>query len=373
MLMAEFARLQLIVGEDLTKSLITLRTDLEASSEALLSDSAKALDLHPTDPTLYQLKAILQKFQQVTSLKVNLSLMELQAARDETEGFLQHRLQEINSQTESLELIGGLTRKLSAHASRVWELVSVPKLAEEEVSHRVTVGLAMDQPLEANFFAGILEGVARRLGMAPPGVPDPPTSARAGVSQQWATALREAVIKTEGRDISLGQVAHDVLPPRLHLDYDLDFQSRRINDIAPTLAPSLLSGLVDNIRQLKKPEIPRKPVPFGVEEGLGGCGWAPPKPEALGPSRDAGVTPQMPASEGEVPESEPHDQGGSQCNQLLFELNLEEVAEVIISDDEDIDLTLEVPQAASMPVSEPARHRKRSPEDQDPHSSPSKK
>ena len=79
----------------------------------------------------------------------------------------------------------------------------------------------------------------------------------------------------------------------------------------------------------------------------------------------------MPASEGEVPESKPH--GGSQYDQLLFELNLEEVAEVIISDDEDIDLTLKVPQAASTLVSEPALHRKQSPEDQDPRSSPSKK
>ena len=38
----------------------------------------------------------------------------------------------------------------------------------------------MDQPLEANFFPGILEGVAGRLGLVPPGVPNPPTSARAG-------------------------------------------------------------------------------------------------------------------------------------------------------------------------------------------------
>ena len=133
--MAEFARLQLIIGEDLAKSLITLQTDLEASSEALLSDIAKTLDLHPTNPTSYQLKATLQKFQQVTSLKVNLSLMELQVARDDTEGFLQCHLQEINSQTESWELIEGLTSKLLAHASRVRELVSVPELAEEEVSH----------------------------------------------------------------------------------------------------------------------------------------------------------------------------------------------------------------------------------------------
>ena len=55
-------------------------------------------------------------------------------AREDMEGFLQCRLQEISSQAESRELIKGLTRKLSAHASRVWELVSVPELAEEEVS-----------------------------------------------------------------------------------------------------------------------------------------------------------------------------------------------------------------------------------------------
>ena len=81
----------------------------------------------------------------------------------------------------------------------------------------------------------------------------------------------------------------------------------------------------------------------------------------------------MPASKGEVPESEPQDQGGNQGDQLLFELNPEEIAEVVISDDEDIDLMLKVPQAASMPVSEPAHHRKRSQDDQDPCLSPSKK
>ena len=76
----------------------------------------------------------------------------------------------------------GLTRKLLAHTSRVWELVRVPKLAEEEVAHQVLVGLATDQPLKANFFPGILEGVAGRLGLVPPGVPDPSTSAGAGMS-----------------------------------------------------------------------------------------------------------------------------------------------------------------------------------------------
>ena len=58
-LMAEFARLQLIVGEDFTKSLLALRLDLEASGEALVSDIVRTIDLHPNDPAARQVKAAL--------------------------------------------------------------------------------------------------------------------------------------------------------------------------------------------------------------------------------------------------------------------------------------------------------------------------
>ena len=134
-LLAESARVQLIIGEDITKSLIILGTDLEASSEVLLSDIAKTLDLPPNNPALCQVKAILQRFQQATSLMVNRSLMELQVAKDNLEEFLHSHLQEISSQTESQDLMEELMRKLLAHASRVRELVRIPELAKEEVSH----------------------------------------------------------------------------------------------------------------------------------------------------------------------------------------------------------------------------------------------
>ena len=127
------------------------------------------------------MKTSLEKFQWATSLKVNLPQVELEAAQEDMEEFLQSHLREISSQTESWELIEELSRKLLAHASRVQELVQVPKLGELEVSLRVILGLAMDQPLEANFFPGILEGLAGRLSLMPPGVTDPPTSSRAGV------------------------------------------------------------------------------------------------------------------------------------------------------------------------------------------------
>ena len=159
------------------------------------------------------MKALLQGFQQATSLKVHLPLLELQAAREELESFLHQRLQEIGSRAETQELVERLAGKMSAHASWVRDLVSIPELAQPEVALRVNTGLAANPSLEANIFSGILEGVAGRLGLLPPGMTDPPVLARASVSQQWAATLREAVQKTEGRAFHVGPVAHDILPP----------------------------------------------------------------------------------------------------------------------------------------------------------------
>ena len=118
-LMAEFGRLQLIIGEDLTKSLTALRSELETSSEALSSDLARTLNLHPNDPVFPQVKELIQKYQQSISMKVNLPLMELGAAREDMEGFLQRCLHEISSQSESQEMIEELSQTLSAHTSRI--------------------------------------------------------------------------------------------------------------------------------------------------------------------------------------------------------------------------------------------------------------
>ena len=112
-LMAEFVRLQLIVSEDLTKSLVALHLDLEASSEALVSDIVRTIDLHPNDPAARQVRAVLQTFQQSTSMKVTLPLMELDAAHGEMEEFMQSHLRELSSQTESWELLGALSQKLA--------------------------------------------------------------------------------------------------------------------------------------------------------------------------------------------------------------------------------------------------------------------
>ena len=150
---------------------------------------------------------------------------------------------------------------------------------------------------------------------------------------------------------------HTVVPAGLHLDYDLDFQTRRVDDIAPTL-PSLLSSLIGNISQLEKPEIPGKPASFKADESLWGHGWAPPKPDVLGPSHNDGMASKIQASKGEVLENKPHGQGESHQDQPPFEPDLEQIAEIIISEEDESDLTIKEPQTASTPRSELAQSQK---------------
>ena len=200
-LMAEFVRLQLILGEDLTKSLSALCSELETSSEALSSDLLSVLNLHSGDLVFPQVKELIQKRQQSISIKVNLPLMELEAAREDLGEFLQRCLCKLSSHSKSQEMIEELSQTLSTHANRIREAIQVPGIQEPAVLQRVMLGLAVDQPLEAIFFPGILDGLSGRLGLMPPGVVDPPTSAREGMSQQWAAALREAVMRNEGRDV----------------------------------------------------------------------------------------------------------------------------------------------------------------------------
>ena len=60
-LMSEFARLQTILCEDLTKSLSALRSELEASSEVLSADLLNVLNLRPGDPAFSRVRELIQK------------------------------------------------------------------------------------------------------------------------------------------------------------------------------------------------------------------------------------------------------------------------------------------------------------------------
>ena len=118
-LMAEFARLQLILCEGLTKSLSALRSEPEASSEVLSADLLNILNLHPGDLAFPRVKELIHKHHQSVSMKVNLPLIELEAAREELERFLQGHLRELSSDPKAREVVEEISQILSSYAHRV--------------------------------------------------------------------------------------------------------------------------------------------------------------------------------------------------------------------------------------------------------------
>ena len=95
-----------------------------------------------------------------------------------------------------------------------------------------------------------------------------------------------------------------------------------------------------------------------MEENLWGRSGAPARPDASGPSHNGGLVPQMQMGEVEAKENKPCNQGKINLDQSLLGPDPEEVAAVVISDDDEADLPIDMPQAASMPKGEPAWNQK---------------
>ena len=73
---------------------------------------------------------------------------------------------------------------MDRHNNWVWELVRNPDLGLSDVYSRVLVGLLARQPIEADLFPGILEGLAGNLGLSPAGTFNPPRSRQEGMMRR---------------------------------------------------------------------------------------------------------------------------------------------------------------------------------------------
>ena len=126
------------------------------------------------------------------------------------------RLQELSSLSKLPDLIGEAATLMDQHHNRVWELVQNPDLGLSDVYSRVLVGLLARQPIEADLFPGILEGLAGNLGLSPAGTVDPPRSRQEGVMRRWATALRQAAYDPSDTGQGSASSTHSPgAPPRL--------------------------------------------------------------------------------------------------------------------------------------------------------------
>ena len=136
-------------------------------------------------------------------------------------------------------------------------------LKHAEVTQRVLMGMAADQPVESNFFPGILEGLLGRLGIAAPWEKNPPTSSKEGAARLWASAVLDAVQKMEKRWVRLGTSESSGMPPGLHLNYEEDFLSYRSHQVPGVFTdPLFLPNMVNSVYKLVGPPVLVEAPPF---------------------------------------------------------------------------------------------------------------
>ena len=213
-------------------------------------------------------------------------------------------LQELSSRSELPDLIGEAARLMDRHNNRVWELVQNPDLGLSDVYSRVLIGLLARQPIEADLFPGILEGLAGNLGLSPAGTVNPPRSRQEGMRRRWANALRQAAY--DPSDTGQGS-ASSTTPLGLHLNYSMEFQSRRVGDIPPALTSSLLPSFPF----LEKPRPGEPPSPPAAQQPEETDSLQSPLPDEGGrggypasPTKDASAVP-LPEEEGGRPTGTP--------------------------------------------------------------------
>ena len=222
--MAEFLRLQLIVGDGLNTSLQATAADLVRDMDIAAQNSTALPSENPA------IGAALHRFSGLVKLKLVLPLAQVDMAQEDMERFLHHCLKKLRSQTDMKNLIDNLSQRIAAHQSRARQIVFGKPMENIEVL-RVILGVAVDQPVESYFFPGILEGLLGRLGIAAHGEMNPPISAKEGAVRLWASAVLNAVQKMEKRQVRLKTSGSSGMPSVLHLNYEEDFLNYRSHQV----------------------------------------------------------------------------------------------------------------------------------------------
>ena len=211
------------------------------------------------------------------------------------EKFIQSLLEELQSQHETKNLIGELSSRITDHRGRVCQLLRSEPLRHPEVVPLILVGLAVDRPLESNFFPGLLEGLLGSLGIAASREGNPPTSSCEGAGHAWSTAVHKAISQIEQKEFEApGAVG---LPPGLDLHYEEDFLEKRRHQIPPIFSdPLFVPNMAKTVFKVVKPPVVLKALPSASSQEVPST---PHQPEDGGPKLEVsklGSPPQVPHS-----------------------------------------------------------------------------
>ena len=253
-IMSEFLRLQLIVCNDLSKSLTSLRSEVGTLTQSLLRDLGLAVQSDQGTSSSSVVKAALQRFQDMMVLRMNLPLAQLDAARADMDDFLDLRLKEIRSREESTHIVDTLAKRVTEQHEKIRQMIQNAPLDDPRIAHHVSIGLSAEQPLEVTLFPGMLEGLLGHLKICSSDSEEMPHSMQAGAAKAWGEVVHEAAARSGIAQAFDGTPVESTLPLGLHVDYRSDFGRRHPAQVAEVFSdPQFLSESVRILFSLEQP------------------------------------------------------------------------------------------------------------------------
>ena len=200
-LMVEFLHLKVLIAEDLGVALRAWQVGMEVATDNLLKDLDAAAQVSTTLPSQNAaMGTALQQFQAAVQLRTRLD-----EAHERMEGFIRSCLREMLSQQETKNLIVELSSWITDHQGKICQLLYSEPLRHPEVAPLVLVDLAVERPLESNFFPGLLEGLLGNLNITTAGGSNSPLSSHEGARRDWSTAVGEAISQIEQKEVKVSE------------------------------------------------------------------------------------------------------------------------------------------------------------------------
>ena len=190
LLMAQFTRVNQMMGKDLNTSFQELFTIMEASGETLLGELKTALGPTVSNLVPFNLQWVMDSHNSRLYMSLTKVLVFLDSARWEGCDFLEDLVKSLQINEELKKLVTALSGWISAFEDHIWELALSEELAEEEVALHVNLALTATRPIIGNYFNGVLEGLVGSLGIKVHEDKDPPRSTQEGLERHLTDKLQ---------------------------------------------------------------------------------------------------------------------------------------------------------------------------------------
>ena len=241
LLMAQFTRVNQMMGADLNTSLQEFFTVIETSG-GILEELKTALGPTVSNLVPYNLQRVVESHNSRLYMSVTKVLVFLDCARREGRDFLEDLVKSLQTDEELNKLLTALSKWISAFEDHIWNLALSKELAKEEVALRVNLALTATRLVIGNYFNGVLEGLVGSLGIKIYEDEDPPCSTQEGLEKRLAKELEQLSVSApslEGCE-SRG----------LHVGYSLQYADHEKGPSVPALSSTALPDLLDAINRL---------------------------------------------------------------------------------------------------------------------------